>query len=180
MVIEDRLSRFRRAAVLIPLFRDSGEYKVLFTKRTNRVDAHKGQISFPGGAVDEGDASLEETALRETYEEVGVLREDVRVLGRTDDTLTLASNFIISSFVGLIPHPYDFKINEHEVKRIIEVPLMFFFERDPKDRMGDVEYDGEIYHGLTYPYKGDVIWGATARLMGDLTKIIDGKLDLPE
>ena len=179
LVIEDNQSRFRHGAVLIPLFRDNGEYKVLFTKRTNRLETHKGQISFPGGSVDEEDDSLEETALREAYEEVGILREDVTLLGRVDDTFTLASNFIIHPFVGLIPYPYHFQINRQEVKRLIEVPLTFFLEKDLVDRMGDVDYGGGTYHGLTFPYKGDVIWGATARIMGDFKKILGGKLSLP-
>ena len=118
-LIEDRESQYRQAAVLVPLFNHKEEYKILFTKRTNRVEEHKGQISFPGGSVDLEDSSFEETALREAYEEVGLLREDVKVLGRTDDSLTLASNFIIHPIVGFVPYPYPFKINSREVKRLI-------------------------------------------------------------
>jgi len=178
--IEDRLSRYRHAAVLIPLFRDNGEYKILFTKRTNRVDAHKGQISFPGGGIEEQDASRLDTALRESEEEVGIRRRDVSVLGRLDDTYTVASNYVIRPFVGLIPYPYDFRINREEVKRLLQVPLRLFLEKAPGESMGEVDYEGHTYHGITYTYGEDVIWGATARIMGDFVEILGEKIDLPE
>ena len=171
-VIEDRQSLYRHAAVLIPRFKAHDEYRVLFTKRTNRVEEHKGQISFPGGAVDDGDASLQETALREAYEEIGLRKEDVVVLGQTDDTLTLASNFVIHPFVGLIPHPYRFRINGEEVKRLIEVPLRVFLVENSADRMDDVQYGGNTYHSLVFPYDGEVIWGATARIMENFVEIL--------
>jgi len=178
-IIDDNQALYRHAAVLIPIFRDNGEYKIIFTKRTNRVEEHKGQISFPGGAVDKEDVSLEETALREANEEVGLLREDVTVLGRTDDALTLASNYIIHPFVGFIPYPYPFRINPVEVKRIIEVPLRLFSVEDHIDKTGPVEYEGVTYESLIYPYQGDVIWGASARIMENFIEILDEKISLP-
>ena len=178
-IIDDNQALYRHASVLIPIFRDNGEYKIIFTKRTNRVEEHKGQISFPGGAVDKEDVSLEETALREAYEEVGLLREDVTVLGRTDDALTLASNYIIHPFVGFIPYPYPFRINPVEVKRILEVPLSLFWVEDHIDKTGPVEYEGVTYESLIYPYQGDVIWGASARIMENLIEILDEKISLP-
>jgi 8-oxo-dGTP pyrophosphatase MutT (NUDIX family) len=178
-IIDDSQALYRHAAVLIPIFRDNGEYKIIFTKRTNRVEEHKGQISFPGGAVDKEDVSLEATALREAYEEVGLLREDVTVLGRTDDALTLASNYIIHPFVGFIPYPYPFRINTVEVKRILEVPLRLFWVEDHIDKTGPVEYEGVTYESLIYPYQGDVIWGASARIMENLIEILDEKISLP-
>lgn len=171
-MIDDGLSKYRQAAVLIPLFRDKAEYKILFTKRTNRVDEHKGQISFPGGSVDKGDASYKETALREAFEEVGILREDVRILGRTDDSLTVASNFIIHPFVGFIPYPYPFEINSREVKRLIEVPFTIFVEDHMSAKDGVVEYDGILYEGPVYNYRGDIIWGASARIIENFLEIL--------
>ena len=101
--------KYYHAGVLIPLFRENGKYKILFTKRTDMVEHHKGQISFPGGGVEKDDRSVMETALRETQEEIGLMKEEVEILGRTDDILTLVSNFVITPFVGLIPFPYDFE-----------------------------------------------------------------------
>ena len=176
--VDDRNSFYAHAAVLIPLFREDGEYRVLFTKRTDRVEHHKGQISFPGGAVDEEDDSLVETALREADEEVGLLREDVGILGRIDDRLTVASNFVIHPFVGIIPHPYDFRINAKEVKNLVVVPFKIFSTDDSMDKMRDVEYDGISYQSVAFPYQGEVIWGATAQIMENLVEILEENLNL--
>ncbi len=175
-VIEDEKARYRHAAVLIPLLRAQGEWRVLFTKRTNRVEEHKGQISFPGGAVDDADGSFEETALREAHEEVGLRKKDVMVLGQIDDALTVASNFIIHPFVGLVPHPYPFQLNEEEVKRIIEVPISVFLAEGSAKRIVDVPYQGSIYPSLAFPYDGDLIWGATARIMENFVEILGERL----
>lgn len=177
-VIKDEEGLYRHASVLIPLFSHNGEYRILLTKRTNRVEEHKGQISFPGGSVDRGDQSYEETALREAQEEIGLKREDVTILGRTDDTLTLASNFIIHPFVGVLPYPYPFKVNSFEVKRILEVPFDFFLERTLQYHTGQVEEEGQVYEGPVYHYQGDVIWGATAKILENLVNIL--KTDLLE
>jgi 8-oxo-dGTP pyrophosphatase MutT (NUDIX family) len=178
-LITSREGPFRRAAVLIPLFRADGEYRVLFTKRTTRVDAHKGQISFPGGGVDKEDASEEETALREAEEEIGLRRQDVVVLGRTDDALTMVSNYIVHPFVGLIPHPYEFKINPREVERILEVPFNVFLPQPGGDKTQPVQYEGGVFEGLVYTHEGDVIWGATARIMKNFMLILAEKMGLP-
>ena len=177
--IEDTGSEIRHAAVLVPLFESHGAYHVLLTKRTNRVDAHKGQISFPGGAVDEADGSFRETALREAHEEIGLRPEDVTILGQTDDARTLASNFVIHPFVGLIPYPYPFKISAEEVKKLIEVPFGLFLPDTSRDRTMPVEYEGKTYKSVAYPYDGEVIWGATARIMENLVEILGEKIDLP-
>ena len=171
-IIEDKDSVYLHAAVLIPLYRYENEYRLLFTKRTNSVEHHKGQISFPGGAVDEEDKTLEDTALREASEEIGLLPEDVTLLGRIDDTLTVVSNFVVHPIIGMIPYPYDFKINRGEVKRLIEVPLQVFMVDNPKDRIHDVEYGGATYASVAYPYGDDIIWGATARIMENFMEIL--------
>jgi 8-oxo-dGTP pyrophosphatase MutT (NUDIX family) len=174
-------THYRHAGVLVPLFRDSGEYKVLFTKRTNRVEHHKGQVSFPGGRVDDGDSSIEETALRETHEEIGLPRDEVTILGRTDDMVTLTSSFIVHPFVGLIPYPYDFRISTSEVKRLVQVPFEIFFSDTASYYKKDViEIGGNTYPGPVYEYQEDVIWGATARIMENFIDIIEEKLRLPQ
>jgi 8-oxo-dGTP pyrophosphatase MutT (NUDIX family) len=176
--IQDQNSDSVHAAVLIPLFRENGEHKILFTKRSNQVKTHKGQISFPGGVVEKTDQNPQETALREAEEEIGLLKKDVEVLGQTDDTTTVVSNFIVHSFVGVIPYPYDFTISFEEVDRIIEVPLSVFLENDPQYRQNSAEFEGVTYPGSAFKYKGDVIWGATARILLNLVGILEGRLDL--
>ncbi|MFC1821666.1 NUDIX hydrolase [Thermodesulfobacteriota bacterium] len=174
--IEPASDALTRAAVLIPLFREDDEYKVLLTKRTNQVETHKGQISFPGGAVEDDDGSYQDTALREADEEIGLQRKDVTILGRIDDALTLVSQFIIYPFVGLIPHPYDFEISHEEVDRIISVPLNVFFVDHPPVKKDTIEIDGITYQSPNWEYGDDIIWGATARIMDNFVNIIAEKI----
>jgi len=103
-----------RAAVLVPLVRKDGEWHVLVTKRTQKVEHHKGQISFPGGAWEPGDADLKDTALRETYEEIGLSPESVQLLGVLDDCPTI-TGFAVTPFVGVIPPSFDYRLNAGEV-----------------------------------------------------------------
>ena len=171
---------YLHAGVLIPLFIEGNRYKVLLTKRTDTVEHHKGQISFPGGGVESDDRSPREAALREAHEEVGIITEDVEVLGETDDMITLVSNYVIHPFVGVIPFPYDFAINRAEVERIITVPLEVFHPHNKETRRWSVEYEGVVYNTPAYQYGDDLIWGATARVMENFMEIIGHKLPLPE
>ena len=159
-----------RAAVLIPLLCKQSEWHVLVTQRSQTVDHHKGQISFPGGACEPGDADLLATALRETYEEIGVPPAGVEVLGALDDFPTITS-FLVTPFVGVIAHPYEYKINEPEVETIIEVPLSFL--QDPGNlRTEQREHDGPIHNVLFWDYGPYSIWGATARMLGDFLELL--------
>lgn len=181
--IEDQMGNqgtlSKRAAVLIPLFKAASEYKVLFTKRAESVEAHKGQISFPGGRIEEEDGSPLETALREAEEEVGLSRKDVTVLGQMDEARTVSSNYIVHPFVGLIPYPYDFKISALEVKELLEVPFEIFLSGASAAEQTPVVYEGASYQLPAYRYRGEVIWGATARIMQNLVDLVKIKLDLP-
>ncbi|MBF0474854.1 MAG: CoA pyrophosphatase [Deltaproteobacteria bacterium] len=161
-----------QAAVLIPLFEKDGDLNVLLTKRTDTVETHQGQISFPGGVRDPEDINLLNTALREADEEVGIKTADVRILGQLDQEVTI-TNFIISPFVGIIPYPYEFKANPREVARLISVPLCVL--RD-QEKNGPATYN---YHGVDYPsyrftYQGHVVWGATARILKNFLEVIPG------
>ncbi|MBN2033711.1 MAG: CoA pyrophosphatase [Deltaproteobacteria bacterium] len=168
-LIEDREALYRHGAVLIPLFMEGEEYKILFTKRSDTLEDHRGQMSFPGGRIDEKDCSFLDAALRESEEEIGLARRNVTVLGRLDDVRTLSSNYVIHSFVGRIPHPYEFRANSAEVERIIPVPLRLFFG---KEEILPVEYEGMIYRNLSYTFSGEIIWGATARIMRNFVGIL--------
>jgi 8-oxo-dGTP pyrophosphatase MutT (NUDIX family) len=163
----------------MPLFPDSHGYGLLFTKRTSRVGSHKGQISFPGGVVDDEDKNFRETALREADEEIGLRRDDVTILGRIDDMQTKSTDFIVHPFVGLIPHPYDFKINPREVEKIVKVPLDVFFSHDSPHKREEAEFNGFIYPGTAWEYQDEVIWGATARIMVNFIAIMGDRLRVP-
>ncbi len=164
---------YKEASVLIPIFEKEEDIYLLFTKRSNNVEHHRGQISFPGGRVDDTDVSVEYTALREANEEIGLKREDVYILGRLNDTITYASGYIVHPFVGVIPYPYNFKINKDEVERILFVPLKFFL-KDNSLKMRSIYHDSKIYNSLSYEYNGELIWGATARIIQNFINIISG------
>ncbi len=179
-VIEDPdTSSYKRAGVLIPLLEEGGEVKVLLTQRTRKVEHHKGQISFPGGTMERRDGSVQETALREAQEEIGLMREDVEILGRIDEARTLTSNYIVHPFVGLVPWPYDFRLNPDEVELLISVPLQVFHPRDLRYRRPSVEYEGVTYTTAAFEYEKHVIWGATARIMENFMDILADNLPLP-
>jgi 8-oxo-dGTP pyrophosphatase MutT (NUDIX family) len=158
------------AAVLIPLLYRDGEWHVLVTQRTEQVEHHKGQISFPGGARDIEDAGLGATALRETFEEIGVPPERVEILGQLDDLPTI-SHFIVTPFVGVIPHPFAYRLNRSEVEAVVEVPLSFL--RDATHlRVEQREHEGRLHEVLFWEYGPYVIWGATARILKTLLDLI--------
>ena len=164
---DDRLTR---AAVLIPLFKKRGEYHLLFTRRTDQVEHHKGQISFPGGRKDEADEDLLTTALREAEEEMGIHKKDVRILGELDDICTV-TKFCVSPFVGLIPYPYSFKVNPREIEEVIEVPLSVFLEKS-NFRKEFRELQGKMWPVYFYRHDHHTIWGATASIVKQLLDLL--------
>jgi 8-oxo-dGTP pyrophosphatase MutT (NUDIX family) len=162
--------RLKRAAVLIPVFKKEGAYHLLFTRRTDRVEHHKGQISFPGGREDPEDADLLATALREAEEEMGLRKEDVRILGELDDICTV-SDFCVAPFVGLIPYPYPFRPNPQEIEEMIEVPLAVLLDPD-RSRREFREHGGLTWPVLFYQHEGHTIWGATASILKQLLDLL--------
>lgn len=172
--LRDRLERRTRrvlpaealaqAAVLVPLFWRDDRLHVLFTKRTDKVSTHKSQISFPGGRTEPADENLAATALRESWEEIGLRPQDVKLLGALDDTVTLRA-MRITPFVGVIPYPYPFRVHADEVDYLIEVPLADFL--DPaRLRVEELPYPDGTTHAVYFYTMGDeVIWGATARIV---------------
>lgn len=168
-----------RAAVLIPLYLKNGEYFVIFTRRTHNVSTHKGQISFPGGVRDQTDASLLDTALRESLEEVGIATNAVDVLGRLDDFSTHVSYFVISPFVGLIPWPYQFTISESETAEIIHVPVSALLDLTCMSEGNEIVED-TLVPACFFTYKGNIIWGATARILQQFLEIWKAAADLPD
>lgn len=154
-----------RAAVLLPLYDVDGDLHVLFTRRSEMVEHHKGQISFPGGAHDATDPDLRFTAVRETFEEIGVDAAHVDVIGQLDEMITI-SNFLVRPFVGRItqPGPYPFNHSEHEVAEILEVPLSHL--RDAENVVAETRlYQGREVLAYSYFWREHVIWGATARIL---------------
>ncbi len=125
---------------------------------------HKGEISFPGGAYEKEDATLLDTALRESAEEIGLSPEDVELLGEMDDIQTIGSNFVISPFVGIIPWPYKFRLGPWEVDSIIEVPILALLDTSCRSQERETRR-GQVINSYSYYYQNDVIWGASARIL---------------
>jgi len=158
------------AAVLLLLYEHEDEPHVVFQKRTEHVRDHKGQISFPGGAADPEDTDLLFTALRETHEEIGVAPEHVSVFGQLDPMVTI-SNFRITPYVGWLAHyPYDWRFSDEEVAYLLEVPLRHLL--DPASHIPDRRsINGKTYVFPSFEWKGDLIWGATARMLSNFLDI---------
>ena len=159
------------SAVLVPLFSCQGQVHILFTKRTEEVNSHKGQVCFPGGGRSPHDFSLLAAAMREASEEIGLWAEDVKILGELDDVPTLTSGYLISPFVAFIPYPYNFEANEKEVEEIFSVPLSAFLE-DKAHFKQDYQASGGIGPVYTYEYERHVIWGATARILTRFVELL--------
>lgn len=168
----------KQAAVLILLFPKEGSLHLLLTKRTDHVEHHKGQISFPGGAMDGQDADLVATALRETEEEIGLPPGAVQVLGMFDDFET-PSGFAITPVVGFVPSLPLLSPSLHEVAEIIEIPLTVFLEKK-NERVVKMERQGRTHDVFYYNYNAYEVWGATAAMIRSFLLALDGDKPVKE
>jgi 8-oxo-dGTP pyrophosphatase MutT (NUDIX family) len=160
------------AAVLMLLFEKQGEPHFLLTRRTEEVQTHKGQISFPGGMRD-GDESLEQTALRETFEEVGIEPEQIEILGRFHEYLS-STDSRVTPFAGYIDGPFTTKPQTTEVAEILLVPFSIFL--DPSRlRTEQMPYRGRMRDVYFYSYETHQIWGLTARIIKDFLSELQSK-----
>lgn len=156
----------RPAAVLVPLHLRDNEWSLLFTQRTDSLDEHKGQVSFPGGKIDPDDLSPAHAALREAEEEIGLKRSDVTLIGQLDHLITV-TQWHITPVVGVFSYPYEFLINEAECSAVFSVTLKWL--ADPANL--ETRYRQPPVGGPPIPvyyyneYEGHIIWGATARMV---------------
>lgn len=154
------------AAVLLPLFSDHHEWHLLFTRRNSNLEEHSGQVAFPGGRVDDSDATPEGAALREAYEEIGLHSQDVRILGRLKRLLTV-TNYAVTPIVGVIPWPYPLNLSPYEVSKVFSIPLHWLADKK------NYEIQTRQLFSLNKPipviiyheYQGEVLWGASARIV---------------
>jgi 8-oxo-dGTP pyrophosphatase MutT (NUDIX family) len=160
----------RPAAVLVPLVDHADGMSVLLTQRTPHLSAHAGQISFPGGRIEEADADAVAAALRETEEEVGLLRDRVSVVGRLDTYLT-GTGFEITPIVGIVAPPFALAIDPFEVAEAFEVPLSYILDRRNHQRV-ERESAGRLRGFFVLPYEGRNIWGATAGILVNLAEVL--------
>ena len=160
----------RPAAVLVPLIDHSHGMSVLLTQRTAHLTAHAGQISFPGGRIEEDDPDAIAAALRETEEEVGLPRDRVSVVGRLDTYLT-GTGFEITPIVGIVAPPFPLSIDPFEVAEAFEVPLSFILDKRNHERI-ERESGAHRRAFFVLPYEGRNIWGATAGILVNLAEVL--------
>ena len=163
--------RPRSAAVLMPLIRRDGQWQLIYTLRSSMLHDHSGQVSFPGGSWEPGDKDLIETALRESWEEIGLNPKAVRVLGKMA-AMEMVTNFIVTPVVGICDWPTELTVNPDEVDRVFSIPLDWL--ADEKNRYYRVHnYQGGEFEVLYFkPYDGETVWGATAMMTLDFLKLL--------
>jgi len=166
----------RAAAVLMPIFERAGELHLVFIRRSDRVESHRGQVAFPGGRVDPTDDTLVTTALREAWEEVAIEPAQVEILGGFEGATARVSNIFVVPFVGVIPSNEGLRPDPSEVAEIFDVPISAIrdrrFRREHRFVRDGVEqgYPAVIYGGQT-------IWGLTLRFVEELLVRMDGRVD---
>ena len=158
------------AAVLVPLVNRAEGLTAMFTRRTGHLLHHAGQISFPGGHMDPGDKTPEETALRETEEETGLDRRHVEIIGRLSQYVT-RTGFSITPVVALVEPPFELNPDPNEVEEVFEVPLAFLLDPGNHQRHSR-EFEGRSREFYAMPYEGYFIWGATAGMLMDLYEVL--------
>jgi 8-oxo-dGTP pyrophosphatase MutT (NUDIX family) len=159
------------AAVLVPLYLDeSGELHAVFTRRRSDLRRHAGEISFPGGRADPHEDDLRTTALREAHEEIGLPPDDVELVGALQPTPTIATNYAVYPFVGLIDPGREWKVSPREVDEVLEFSVSDLREGHDRRRL---MRRGVPFRTDVYVVGEDLIWGATARMLGDLLDRLD-------
>ena len=168
------------AAVLLLFYMKDGQHCILLNKRSETVEHHKGEISFPGGSKDPEDKDFLATALREAEEEMGIRPGDVTVLGQLDD-VTTRSRYDVKVFVGTIPYPYSFRPSAEEIAEVLEVP--FDFLASPQNLRHEMrwsmspEQGSQPVPGYCYVYGEHLIWGATAKIIHQFVELVDDARD---
>ena len=164
----------RAAAVLMPIFERGGELHLVFIRRSDRVESHRGQVAFPGGRVDPSDDTLMTTALREAWEEVAIDPAQVELLGGFEGATARVSDIFVTPFVGVIPSAEGLRPDPSEVAEIFDVPIAAI--RDDRFRREHRFVRDGVEHG--YPaviYGGQTIWGLTLRFVEELLVRMDGR-----
>lgn len=159
---------FTAAAVLFPIILREQGYTVLLTQRTDHLRDHGGQISFPGGRVEADDRTPLDAALRETEEEIGLLRQHIEIIGYLPEYRT-GTGFCVTPVMGLVQPPFNLKLDTFEVAEAFEVPLEFFLDTKNHQRHS-IHYRGALRQYYAMPYGSRFIWGATAGMIRSLTE----------
>ncbi|OIP81190.1 MAG: hypothetical protein AUK44_10520 [Porphyromonadaceae bacterium CG2_30_38_12] len=163
----------KKSAVMLLLFQENDEWKVIFIRRSFYVGIHAGQIAFPGGRYEDFDLDLAHTALREINEEIGIAADKIEILGRLTDMFVPASNFVITIFVGYLSQKPNYKLDEREVADVFEISLANFFDDaiiHEKDFL--VPSAQTAVRAPYYQVGGIELWGASAMVMTEFLDIL--------
>ena len=167
--VRERIARtLRPAGVLIPVIERLAGLSVLLTQRSAELKHHAGQVSFPGGRLEDHDRDVVQAALRETHEEVGIPPHSVSVIGYLPPMPTV-TGYAVTSVVGLLQEDVSLQIDTTEVEYAFEVPLAFLLDRR-NERALEREYQGRRIPTVEFHYEGERIWGATAHILIELRK----------
>jgi 8-oxo-dGTP pyrophosphatase MutT (NUDIX family) len=162
----------RQAAVLVPICQVDGQWHLLYTRRTDTVLTHKGQVAFPGGAVEADDPDVTFTALRETYEEIGLIPDQVKILGRMPTYVTI-SDYLITPIVARVPWPFELVLSADEVLRVFTIPLHWLMDPSNWQEKPFTRPDGRQEMVIFYEtYSGELLWGITARITINFLEIL--------
>ena len=170
-MLEKIAATLKPAGVLIPVRRHEAGLSVLLTQRSADLKHHAGQVSFPGGRMEESDADIEITALRETREEIGISEEDVSIIGYLE-TMPTVTGYAVTPIVGFVDGSVPLEIDTTEVEYAFEVPLSFLTE-SANHRMVTREWQGLSFSMVEFHYEGQRIWGATAQMLLRFINIIN-------
>ena len=155
------------AAVLVLIIRRNDGLQVLLTKRNENLKHHAGQISFPGGRVDDSDRNVQHTALRETEEEVGLKPALIKIIGELDQYI-VGTGYLVSPIIGVIEPPFELVKQEDEVAEIFEAPLDFLISPENFKRYSK-NFNGKKHYHFAITWENHFIWGATAGMLRNLS-----------
>lgn len=166
-------ANLKKAAILIPFVCVDGCWSLLFTRRADGLSNHRGQVSFPGGGMDEGDGTLVETALREANEEIGLRKSGIHIIGLMPDLVT-NSNYLVTPIVSWVEWPVPLEISDQEVSRVFTIPVNWLKNKNNwEERLyshPDGLYGTVIFYNL---YDGELLWGISAKITIDLFNMLD-------
>jgi len=171
--LNDMMPLAKRSAVLVLLFPDQGQLKTVFIKRSEYDGVHSGQISFPGGQFESTDRSFEATAIRETYEEIGVSSDKIQLVGQLTDFYIPPSNFLVKVFVGYSSQKPEYIPDKKEVQSVIEVNVDDLYDKNNITQMEFYSTSRKaLVNAPTYIINGVEIWGATAMIVSELLDVL--------
>ncbi|MEN4012702.1 MAG: CoA pyrophosphatase [Bellilinea sp.] len=163
-VVTSEANAGKRAAVLVPLLHIDGEWNILFTRRSEWVNDHKGQVSFPGGAIEDDDPDERSAAVREAGEEIGLPADCIQILGQLEVYRT-ATGFMVYPVIANIIWPFDIRLNPTEVSRVFTIPIRWLCQRENFELRSWHSPFGWRENVIFYkPFDGEQLWGISARI----------------